>query len=210
MEPIAMTPTRRTRTCLIRAVDFTTPRRPRRPPRAARASRRPGRRGTGSLEARRPRPRRRWARGRRRTRRRPGAAGPPLQPSPRVPVIGGGGEAALRQAVLGLECAGRFPLHVPDHPAEVEDDGARRRGHGLGREPTPCLRGSLNGLSSCFGAVTATQPRRFIHSSSRLLPRSEEHTSELQSRSDLVCRLLLEKKKKKRLLIASILCQYTH
>src|SRR5438132_9139394 len=27
------------------------------------------------------------------------------------------------------------------------------------------------------------------------LPRSEEHTSELQSHSDLVCRLLLEKKK---------------
>src|SRR2546421_8571992 len=30
-----------------------------------------------------------------------------------------------------------------------------------------------------------------------LIVRSEEHTSELQSRSDLVCRLLLEKKKKK-------------
>src|SRR3989440_6434410 len=30
-----------------------------------------------------------------------------------------------------------------------------------------------------------------------ILVRSEEHTSELQSRSDLVCRLLLEKKKKK-------------
>src|SRR2546422_7029784 len=29
------------------------------------------------------------------------------------------------------------------------------------------------------------------------LPRSEEHTSELQSRLHLVCRLLLEKKKKK-------------
>src|SRR6266478_8451099 len=29
------------------------------------------------------------------------------------------------------------------------------------------------------------------------LPRSEEHTSELQSQSNLVCRLLLEKKKKK-------------
>src|SRR5207249_10936437 len=28
-------------------------------------------------------------------------------------------------------------------------------------------------------------------------PRSEEHTSELQSRFDLVCRLLLEKKKRK-------------
>src|SRR5204862_7314336 len=34
----------------------------------------------------------------------------------------------------------------------------------------------------------------FLKSSSR----SEEHTSELQSRRDLVCRLLLEKKKKKK------------
>src|SRR3989440_789123 len=32
----------------------------------------------------------------------------------------------------------------------------------------------------------------------RWFVRSEEHTSELQSRSDLVCRLLLEKKKKSR------------
>src|SRR5947207_6065899 len=31
-----------------------------------------------------------------------------------------------------------------------------------------------------------------------LPPRSEEHTSELQSHSDLVCRLLLEKKKTKK------------
>src|SRR5688572_31007229 len=35
-------------------------------------------------------------------------------------------------------------------------------------------------------------------SSSTSLSRSEEHTSELQSQSNLVCRLLLEKKKKKR------------
>src|SRR5690349_23423113 len=33
----------------------------------------------------------------------------------------------------------------------------------------------------------------------RARTRSEEHTSELQSRRDLVCRLLLEKKKKQRL-----------
>src|SRR2546427_6304797 len=33
----------------------------------------------------------------------------------------------------------------------------------------------------------------------RGLDRSEEHTSELQSQSNLVCRLLLEKKKKKKL-----------
>src|SRR2546430_5795125 len=31
---------------------------------------------------------------------------------------------------------------------------------------------------------------------SETVPRSEEHTSELQSQSNLVCRLLLEKKKK--------------
>src|SRR2546422_3958754 len=36
-------------------------------------------------------------------------------------------------------------------------------------------------------------PRR---AAARLLRRSEEHTSELQSRLHLVCRLLLEKKKK--------------
>src|SRR3712207_7246315 len=35
-------------------------------------------------------------------------------------------------------------------------------------------------------------------------PRSEEHTSELQSRQYLVCRLLLEKKKKKRLHVINI------
>src|SRR5438034_8714717 len=35
-------------------------------------------------------------------------------------------------------------------------------------------------------------------------PRSEEHTSELQSHSDLVCRLLLEKKKRTRCTSASL------
>src|SRR5438270_5939128 len=34
-----------------------------------------------------------------------------------------------------------------------------------------------------------------------LLERSEEHTSELQSQSNIVCRLLLEKKKKKNILL---------
>src|SRR5215204_7682058 len=44
--------------------------------------------------------------------------------------------------------------------------------------PPPC---STRGCTSC--------------SSTRRWARSEEHTSELQSHSDLVCRLLLEKKK---------------
>src|SRR2546427_6393066 len=38
------------------------------------------------------------------------------------------------------------------------------------------------------------------------LNRSEEHTSELQSQSNLVCRLLLEKKKKKIILVHAQLC----
>src|SRR5438132_2836822 len=41
---------------------------------------------------------------------------------------------------------------------------------------------------------TGAGQRRSFRASSR----SEEHTSELQSHSDLVCRLLLEKKKKKK------------
>src|SRR5260221_7965292 len=40
------------------------------------------------------------------------------------------------------------------------------------------------------GATTADPPIIV-----KAMPRSEEHTSELQSHSDLVCRLLLEKKK---------------
>src|SRR2546428_9698497 len=47
----------------------------------------------------------------------------------------------------------------------------------------------------------ARSRRRLRRAGSRKLHRprrSEEHTSELQSRSDLVCRLLLEKKKKKK------------
>src|SRR2546428_4794188 len=40
--------------------------------------------------------------------------------------------------------------------------------------------------------------------------RSEEHTSELQSRSDLVCRLLLEKKKKKQSIISMMIIPDFH
>src|SRR5206468_11913230 len=48
-------------------------------------------------------------------------------------------------------------------------------------------------LRNLAGLPFAEVARRMQRSSGA---RSEEHTSELQSRSDLVCRLLLEKKKK--------------
>src|SRR5688572_32436993 len=51
-----------------------------------------------------------------------------------------------------------------------------------------------------FAADEEPQRSRLIRTAARALaelsaPRSEEHTSELQSQSNLVCRLLLEKKK---------------
>src|SRR5688572_32439094 len=47
-------------------------------------------------------------------------------------------------------------------------------------------------------APTRASTRRARRSPPSSAPRSEEHTSELQSQSNLVCRLLLEKKKKKK------------
>src|SRR2546427_5621690 len=44
-------------------------------------------------------------------------------------------------------------------------------------------------------AVGAARAYQRMHRTLRLQCRSEEHTSELQSQSNLVCRLLLEKKK---------------
>src|SRR5688572_32548832 len=53
------------------------------------------------------------------------------------------------------------------------------------------------------------RPARSYHESAQVVAeslqaRSEEHTSELQSQSNLVCRLLLEKKKKKKNYIFTI------
>src|SRR5690349_21903619 len=59
-------------------------------------------------------------------------------------------------------------------------------------------RTGMDGLSS-RRARCADCLRPASGSTARSRPaRSEEHTSELQSRRDLVCRLLLEKKKKKK------------
>src|SRR5699024_12693233 len=55
------------------------------------------------------------------------------------------------------------------------------------------FRSSLGGTSNSSGTYLPFFLRWRTHSVSRY-SRSEEHTSELQSRFDLVCRLLLEKK----------------
>src|SRR5438034_5675278 len=62
---------------------------------------------------------------------------------------------------------------------------------------------STSSSSSVCGLCCTGFPKRFpaARNSASRLARSEEHTSELQSHSDLVCRLLLEKKKKKKKII---------
>src|SRR5438034_4133205 len=62
--------------------------------------------------------------------------------------------------------------------------------------------GHVPGAGRAATAPTTSQPSRSSSGANAASPvqrtRSEEHTSELQSHSDLVCRLLLEKKKKKK------------
>src|SRR5690606_41826637 len=59
---------------------------------------------------------------------------------------------------------------------------------------TPHLAGNRRETNQEFGFGASLEQRRL--GVLRHLFRSEEHTSELQSRENLVCRLLLEKKKK--------------
>src|SRR2546422_8303696 len=73
----------------------------------------------------------------------------------------------------------------------------------LGRvSPAPLRRvkGSGGGMLSIEGlSIGFASPRGVVPAVEDFSLRSEEHTSELQSRLHLVCRLLLEKKKKKTL-----------
>src|SRR5437868_13183020 len=60
-----------------------------------------------------------------------------------------------------------------------------------------CNKSKYNASVTSLCDSSANAVTEFITNPILALPRSEEHTSELQSRFDLVCRLLLEKKKKK-------------
>src|SRR5256885_12156050 len=61
----------------------------------------------------------------------------------------------------------------------------------------PCARRFSSRHSSSHASPRGSHTRGRIPSSAACVRRSEEHTSELQSPCNLVCRLLLEKKKKK-------------
>src|SRR5206468_11399728 len=83
-------------------------------------------------------------------------------------------------AVSPLSLHDALPIcREPRQPAR-RDDGARPH------------RAARHALARVVGRLLAPRGRQRAHAAH---DRSEEHTSELQSRSDLVCRLLLEKKK---------------
>src|SRR5207249_6154611 len=54
---------------------------------------------------------------------------------------------------------------------------------------------TITQMADASGTLMPVTPVPLPFTGTFRLPRSEEHTSELQSRFDLVCRLLLEKKK---------------
>src|SRR5699024_12244688 len=64
------------------------------------------------------------------------------------------------------------------------------------RRSSDLIRPSAYSSPSSLRGSVVQLPWSAASSSVLVRPRSEEHTSELQSRFDLVCRLLLEKKKK--------------
>src|SRR5206468_8182979 len=93
----------------------------------------------------------------------------------------------------------RPPPRPPLFPTRRSSD-LPRSGDRASPAPTPTA--DRRRIPSRAPGTSRRRPRPAPGSSSgcrrtsRQRRRSEEHTSELQSRSDLVCRLLLEKKKK--------------
>src|SRR3712207_7749600 len=82
-----------------------------------------------------------------------------------------------------------FRSQIPAHSQGADLLGKAIPGHPLGQ-------GRLRPLGQAAAARLALVALPTLPIPSRLdEPRSEEHTSELQSRQYLVCRLLLEKKK---------------
>src|SRR5206468_5026916 len=79
----------------------------------------------------------------------------------------------------------KAPVYLPPAPPNLPAENSPRQST------------TRKGPRSADDTRTATSPPRRVHPSQwsrlRRARRSEEHTSELQSRSDLVCRLLLEK-----------------
>src|SRR5256886_10036836 len=96
--------------------------------------------------------------------------------------------AEPEQPALAREVLDESP-HV--HERRRHECGVRRRGSVSSQQRTVWVPGSAPPPASSRGGASARQRSQAYGQRGR----SEEHTSELQSQSNLVCRLLLEKKK---------------
>src|SRR5689334_23628849 len=95
----------------------------------------------------------------------------------------------------GLPALHSFPTRRSSDLVELDGVGrVRGRGHLGSLRSTACALSHVHVKhTECPGSCLTR-----CETTNRLQNRSEEHTSELQSQFHLVCRLLLEKKKKKR------------
>src|SRR5438105_12477483 len=94
----------------------------------------------------------------------------------------------LLRAMCFVLCVFRHPRPLHSFPTRRSSDLTTREGSPVTRSPSTATTSSAP--TSRAGSETTLSP-----TVTRPARRSEEHTSELQSRVDLVCRLLLEKKK---------------
>src|SRR5205809_1474678 len=113
-------------------------------------------------------------------------------------LVPGYGANATGGAALGAwtqHPSGPPPARVPQHAAPRVDRGPNEgRVRSISSMPELPSSSEPAGRSGGHAALPALQ--RAVHDRVGRSPqRSEEHTSELQSRLHLVCRLLLEKKK---------------
>src|SRR5690606_42095174 len=105
--------------------------------------------------------------------------------------------------LIGGPASPVFLLHRPAHPGALRASPTRRSSDLLDAELEEARaladdRQHAEELEAELEALVGRshlRPGRRVEGASG--PRSEEHTSELQSRENLVCRLLLEKKKKR-------------
>src|SRR5260221_10460502 len=87
-----------------------------------------------------------------------------------------------------------FPFTTLFRYADIQDQRVLELAHILDRLDDPA--NLVVGVSEVGAEDVGLLDEELLLLEAQLVPRSEEHTSELQSHSDLVCRLLLEKKKK--------------
>src|SRR5690606_39476264 len=87
-------------------------------------------------------------------------------------------------------------IQIREEIRAIEDGRMDREDNPLKHAPHTAAQVSASEWTHAYPRELAAFPLPSLKLQKYWPPRSEEHTSELQSRENLVCRLLLEKKKK--------------